>query len=240
MPVLFDHVALGLLKVTDAPPVLGGELGGVPLSGGPGPGYWGGQWEFANNARIETLEPYGKAGGFMHRFVESRGPGVHHVTFKVPNLREICDRAESLGYQIVGYNDADAYWKEAFLHPKQAQGIVVQFAETQTYDGSEDGWKTDWVEAPEASVQAAIVGLRLSTTAPERAKKQWGGVLQGTCTEADGTLVFRWPDSPMRITVDVDSAAPERPLAIEVSAEPDLGLPPEAYAALGTRFTQVW
>lgn len=60
---------------------------------------------------------------------------IHHVTFKVPSLAQICDGARAIDYEIIGYDDSHPDWKEAFLHPKQAQGLVVQFAET-TIDGS--------------------------------------------------------------------------------------------------------
>jgi len=66
---------------------------------------------------------------FLHRFLAQRGPGIHHVTFTVPSLSEACDRARAHGYLIVGYDDSDPEWKEAFLRPKEALGIVVQFAE---------------------------------------------------------------------------------------------------------------
>ena len=35
---------------------------------------------------------------------------------------------------------------------------------------------------------------------------------------ADGRLVYRWPDSPLCIAVDVDPAAEEGPVAIEFAS----------------------
>ena len=43
-----------------------------------------------------------------------------------PSLDAISARAASLGYTNVGSDRSDPHWQEAFLHPKQAQGIVVQ------------------------------------------------------------------------------------------------------------------
>src|SRR5207245_9265348 len=60
-----------------------------------------GQWRFANRARLEVLEPIGRD-GFLHRFLAARGPGLHHVTFKVPSPHEACERAPPRGYEIVG------------------------------------------------------------------------------------------------------------------------------------------
>src|SRR4030095_6575510 len=76
------------------------------------------------------IEPAGDD-GFLHRFLAQRGPGVHHVTFKVPSTRAACDRARALGLNPVGFDDSDPGWIEAFLHPKESLGIVVQFAESR-------------------------------------------------------------------------------------------------------------
>src|SRR5512146_1772984 len=112
--------------MADAPSVLVGQLGGTPAHGGSSPMYRFGQWRFKGGGRIEILEP-ADADGFLRRFLRTRGPGVHHVTFRVPSLGEVCARARAHGYDIVGYDDSDPDWKETFLHPRQALGIVVQF-----------------------------------------------------------------------------------------------------------------
>ena len=36
--------------------------------------------------------------------------------------------AEAAGYQPINVDMRDPYWKEAFLHPKQSCGVVVQLA----------------------------------------------------------------------------------------------------------------
>ncbi|NNL66418.1 MAG: hypothetical protein HKP30_09265, partial [Myxococcales bacterium] len=120
-----DHVALGVSRIADAQPFVAGELGGERFDCGPGMGFQWVQWRFPGGGVIELLEPAGEPGGFLHRFLASRGPGVHHVTFKVPDLEVAAERARDAGYGIVGWFDADPHWKECFLHPKQAQGIVV-------------------------------------------------------------------------------------------------------------------
>ena len=164
MRIQFDHIAIGVPKVADTVPFIVGALGGQDQGGGPGPGYWGGQWSFAHGERLEILEPDQSAGSFMRRFVDGPGPGIHHVTFKVESLGLVCDRAEARGYQIVGRNEAYPGWQEAFLHPKQALGIVVQFAHTDPAHDQEEGWGANWGAPvgpadPPAPVQ--VVGLRL-------------------------------------------------------------------------------
>ena len=161
------------------------------------------------------------------------------MTFKVTSLREVCDRAEAHAYTIVGYDDSNDHWKEAFLHPKEALGIVVQFAESHPELSESWGSAPDPVPAADEAPFVDVVGPRMSARSEERARTQWEKIAQGTCTPIDGALVFTWPDSPMRITGDIDPDAPEGPCFIELSSDRALGLLADPYPTLGTRFVQV-
>jgi hypothetical protein len=78
----------------------------------------------------------------------------------------------------------------------------------------------------------------MRVSAEDRAHGQWVDILSGTCVAHTATrLVYRWPDSPMAITVDVDPSAAEGPVAIEVAADRALALPAGPVPALGTVFT---
>lgn len=239
--VLFDHIAIGMSKMAGAAPFVAGELGGIPDSGYPsGPFTWG-TYSFDGGGSIEILEPRGPS-GFLHRFLVERGPGIHHVTFKVPSLDEVCARAEAAGYDIVGRDDSDVTWKEAFLHPKQALGIVVQFAEPGPPPGSSPSEPR--APAPPPGVPSppppvTVRGLRMRAHSRERATTQWGTVLQGTAADGPrGSLVFRWQGSVMRIVVDVDPIRDEGPIAIEVASARSLALPEGPHPVLGAVFKE--
>jgi len=236
--IAFDHIALGMPRIVEAVPFLVGVLGGVSHSGMQGgPEFRFGTWRYDGGGKIEVIEPVG-ADGFVHRFLAARGPGIHHVTFKVPDLDEACERACSRGYDIVGYDDSYDDWKTAFLHPKQALGIVVQFA--QTSSGTEpSGWK------PPAAFRnppppVTVVGLRMRVSAAERAREQWEGILQGECASRDERrLVYRWPDSPMALAIDIDPSASEGPIAIELASSRSVALPAGPVRELGTTFRRI-
>jgi methylmalonyl-CoA/ethylmalonyl-CoA epimerase len=235
-----DHVAFGVESMRSAAEFLTGTLGGSPHEGGPGPGYTGAQWKFANGARLELIEPLG-TDGFLHRFIRAKGPRIHHVTFIVPNLAIAARSAEALGYDIVGYNDAYPSWKECFLHPKQALGIVVQMAEKS--DAVDDGntWSSAFAfpSAPSSGPMASVAALRLRAPSRASAVRQWVELLGAEMSERDDRVLrFRWPDSPIRIVVDVDASDAVGPRHIEVLADPRIRLPADPPPALGARFVR--
>lgn len=234
--VLFDHVAFGVARIADATPFLVGELGGEPMAGGPSPEFRAFQWRFRGGGVIEVLEPNGPPGGFMHRFLEARGAGIHHVTFKVPSLDAACERARSAGYAIVGYDVSSPSWKEAFLHPKQAQGIVVQLAESDPDAGGD--WSPD--APPPSPARAArtadVVGLRMRAQSRELALRQWSQVAGGSVADTADLLVFTWPGSHLRLAVEIDPSTPAGPIGVELAdVDPEL-VPKGAHAVLGGGF----
>ena len=237
--IRFDHIAIGMSRMVDATEMLVGTLGGVPAHGQASGVFRWGSWTFEGGGTIEILEPMGDH-GFLHRFLDERGPGVHHVTFKVPSLDEVTNRAERAGYDVVGRDDSDPDWKEAFLHPKQALGIVVQFAESV---GGDDEPSAHWQPPPgppDPPAPVAIVGLRLRAHSRERARRQWETVLEGRPSEGpEGELIYRWPDSPMRLAVEIDPARDEGPVAIELASDRAIALPDGPHPALGTVFRRV-
>jgi methylmalonyl-CoA/ethylmalonyl-CoA epimerase len=236
-PYVLDHVAFGVPDAAAVTPFLVGELGGRPFESGPGIEFLWWQWQFARGGAIEIIEPDGPPGGFVHRFLEARGSGVHHVTFKVPDLAAAAARVRSLGYEIVGYSDESPIWKECFLHPKQAQGIVIQLAEANPAIVPEGAFSLPYPESPAAAAEPAdIVGLRVSVRSEASARRQWETVLGGACEKAAGGLRFCWPDSPLRISACVDPAAPEGPVAIEVAAPLSGPLPEGPHPVLGVPF----
>jgi len=233
--VRLDHVALGLPRAEDAVELFESRLGGAPAGGFDGVPFGFRQWEFAGGGRIEVIFPSGPPGGFVHRFLESGGPRVHHVTLKVPSLDATLARAAERGYSVVGVDRSNAGWQEAFLHPKQAQGIVVQMVE----QGGEANHE-DLLPAPRPRPDAArVTALRLSAKSADAARRQWGELLGGSGFIQGDSLIFRWPESPIALLVDVRPDAEEGPVQIELRADRDLGLPRSPYPGLGTRFVQV-
>ncbi len=88
------------------------------------------------NGRMELLEPT-RDDSPVARFLKSNGgPGVHHITFEVADLDEAIAELERRGGRIAyrhTYADGVTFegkvWREAFVHPKDAFGVLIHLAE---------------------------------------------------------------------------------------------------------------
>jgi methylmalonyl-CoA epimerase len=84
---------------------------------------------------IELLCPY-REDSVIQRYLERRGPGVHHVSFMVPDLDAALAELERLGVRVAHVHDYPAdvafeghHWREAFIHPRDAFGVLLHLAE---------------------------------------------------------------------------------------------------------------
>lgn len=107
------------------------------------------QLEFAAGTKIELMEPL-REGGLPANFLR-RHPqgGLHHVTYRVPDVRRSVDIAQSLGFEILAENYARPEWQEAFLQPKSAHGALIQIAQ----------WPSDFLRrAPGETLEDILQG----------------------------------------------------------------------------------
>jgi catechol 2,3-dioxygenase-like lactoylglutathione lyase family enzyme len=129
-----DHVALAAADTAPALRFLTGALAGTLLSGGQAFGFRPVQvlvGDVSGGMKVELLEPWEtERNDFLARFVARTGAGPHHLTFKVTDLDVALDAARDAGFTPVGIERSDPRWQEAFLHPSQAHGTVVQLAQT--------------------------------------------------------------------------------------------------------------
>jgi methylmalonyl-CoA/ethylmalonyl-CoA epimerase len=126
--VTFDHVAIAVRRIADGEPMLREILGAVPGESGDGRGFTFQQYVLPGGV-VELLQPRGDD-SFLHRFLRDRGEGLHHITLKVADLPSWAVRLRAAGYHVVGENYENPAWRELFLHPKSAHGVLVQLAET--------------------------------------------------------------------------------------------------------------
>lgn len=80
------------------------------------------------NTKIELLEstdPNGPIG----KFIDKKGPGIHHIAFVVEQVQEALNEAQAKGVQLI---DKQARLgaenlKIGFLHPKSTGGVLTEF-----------------------------------------------------------------------------------------------------------------
>jgi methylmalonyl-CoA/ethylmalonyl-CoA epimerase len=129
--LMLDHTCIAVEKIEQALPLYRDLLGGKFLFAGDQPqsGFRMVQFVYPNGSKIEILEPLGER-SFLHKFLRERGPGVHHLTFKVKNIEQLAGQLKAQGYKVVGENYSNPHWKELFISPVSANGTVVQLAES--------------------------------------------------------------------------------------------------------------
>jgi methylmalonyl-CoA/ethylmalonyl-CoA epimerase len=131
--LVIDHVAVAVRSIKDALPLFRDALGGEYLMGGDGGETW--RWlqlRYPGGGKVELLEPLGE--GFLSRFLERRGEGLHHVTFKTDDIRGAIEQVERQGYELVDVDLESPHWKEAFLRPSGAHGTLIQIAQSALPD----------------------------------------------------------------------------------------------------------
>ncbi len=76
----------------------------------------------------EVIMPRGED-SFIERFLDRSGPDAHHVTMEVADWDAAMQACEQHEIEPFGSNEGTtdgAAWKDAFLHPKQTGGVLVQ------------------------------------------------------------------------------------------------------------------
>jgi len=78
----------------------------------------------AGDSRIELLEPLDPA-STIAKFLEKRGPGLHHVAMKVPDLHATVDRLSQAGVKLLGKPQRGAGGHlYVFVHPAASGGVL--------------------------------------------------------------------------------------------------------------------
>jgi methylmalonyl-CoA/ethylmalonyl-CoA epimerase len=82
------------------------------------------------DSEVELLEPADPASPIA-RFLERRGPGIHHVCYRVPDLDAAVTACRAAGYRLVDeVPRAGAGGRRiAFVHPKATAGILLELTE---------------------------------------------------------------------------------------------------------------
>lgn len=123
------HIGIAVPSIAAALPFYQNVLG---LSPGPA--------ESADGARIvsltlgevdvELLEPQDPASP-VAKFLAKRGPGIHHICYRVPDLDAALTRCRAAGFQLIDETPRRGAGgrRIAFLHPRGTAGILLELTE---------------------------------------------------------------------------------------------------------------
>ncbi|MCT9096737.1 VOC family protein [Haloarchaeobius sp. HME9146] len=128
-PIRVDHVGLAVESVADAEPVLL-ALGCEKLSDETVEDRF--RWVYyrlGDASRIELIEPIEEE-SFLTDFLESNGPGLHHVTLEVADIDAVIDGLEAADadLRVVDRAEFDT-WTEVFVSPRNPTGTLFQLME---------------------------------------------------------------------------------------------------------------
>lgn len=80
-------------------------------------------------SEIELLEPIDPQSG-VAKFIESRGEGIHHICLEVEDVDRELDTLANKGVQLIDKQGHPGLaGKVGFLHPKSAQGVLIELAQ---------------------------------------------------------------------------------------------------------------
>ena len=81
-------------------------------------------------SEVELLAPK-RTDSPIARFLERRGPGIHHICYRVPDLDAALASCRAAGYQLVDEvpRTGAGGRRIAFVHPKATAGILLELTE---------------------------------------------------------------------------------------------------------------
>jgi len=84
----------------------------------------------AGSSRIELLAPYGDDSA-IGRFLEDRGPGMHHVAYAVEDIDAALEELRARDVELIDAAPRPGMLSSriAFVAPKEAAGVLTELVE---------------------------------------------------------------------------------------------------------------
>jgi methylmalonyl-CoA epimerase len=101
--------------------------------------------------KIITLDQPTTPTSSFAKFLDKRGPGIHHVGVQVENVEEEIRRLEKLGVKVVNTQLTGKKRREGLVLPKDGCGVLWQLIE----------WREDCKDSLEARLDLSRTGLQI-------------------------------------------------------------------------------
>ena len=121
-----DHIGIAVKSIAEARKFYEAELGATFIyeHANEEEGFKFAEFDLGGTV-IELLEST-RDDSFLHKFIEQRGEGVHHLTFGVPNCRERVAELKAAGVRMVDETEHSPDSYEAFVSPRSSHGVLMQ------------------------------------------------------------------------------------------------------------------
>ncbi len=121
-----DHIGFAVRSIAEARKFYEGALGATYMyeHSNEEAGFRYAEFDLGGTV-IELLEPL-RADSFLHRFIEQRGEGFHHMTFNVPDSRQRIGELTAAGVRMVDEKAHSPSSYEAFISPRSSHGVLIQ------------------------------------------------------------------------------------------------------------------
>lgn len=82
------------------------------------------------NAHIELLEPTSEE-STIHKFIATKGEGIHHLCFKVPDVEKKTKELTEKGYKFIypAPRTGAGGCLVNFMHPKSTGGVLIELSQ---------------------------------------------------------------------------------------------------------------
>ena len=89
--------------------------------------------ELSNQASLELLEPTTED-SVIKKFLEKRGPGIHHICLRVKNIDDIVANLKKQGIRLINESPklGAHNCRVIFIHPASTGGVLIELSEPQT------------------------------------------------------------------------------------------------------------
>lgn len=123
------HIGIAVPSIPDALPFYRDVLGLAPASPEHVDGATIVSLHFGD-VDVELLEPVDPSSP-VASFLAKRGPGIHHICYRVPDLDAALARCRAAGYRLVDETPRRGAGgrRIAFLHPKSTNGILLELTD---------------------------------------------------------------------------------------------------------------
>lgn len=79
------------------------------------------------SSEVELVQPVTDDSGIA-RWMQKRGPGIHHICFEVDDIRATLAELKAQGIELIDQEPrmGDESRQYAFVHPKSAGGVLIE------------------------------------------------------------------------------------------------------------------